>query len=480
MKANINNTYVKEPLLNSYQPNNINNKRKISLESEDIIDKENLIELSPKGRNIVFVLYLMCNILISMDHGSIPASVNELRQLTSYDQSIGLFGSLVYFGSILGSLISFSLISTFDIKLLILISLLGNSICLFTFAYIENIPFLFFNRILVGILQSFLTIYMPVWCNQFGLQSNRNFMIALIQLVSPLGIFLGYFIASVCINDQIYGGWKFAFFVQGFLILVLNVFFLFVPKNFFSKHYHSIGETKEEEKIIRKTEEEELNISYDQDLTFFEKIKILLEYKVFVYSMLSMSILIYIITGVQYWVTDYLDAILGIKSQKDRLFLFTIACFTAPVFGVLMGTGIKHLYCKQNMRKSLVFCSLLGFFACLCSIPVPITLDLFYFIIFMWLVMFFGAGIVPVLTSIIINAVPDEHSASANSISNFFSNALGYLPAPYVYGILSDITGDLGALGMKVTMWISIVGMLLIFLATCDSFKVDIYKNKTV
>ena len=321
---------------------------------------------------------------------------------------------------------------------------------------------------------------MPVWCNQFGLQSNRNFMIALIQLVSPLGIFLGYFIASVCINDQIYGGWKFAFFVQGFLILVLNVFFLFVPKNFFSKHYHSIGETKEEEKIIRKTEEEELNISYDQDLTFFEKIKILLEYKVFVYSMLGMSILIYIITGVQYWVTDYLDAILGIKSQKDRLFLFTIACFTAPVFGVLMGTGIKHLYCKQNMRKSLLFCSLLGFFACLCSIPVPITLDLFYFIIFMWLVMFFGGGIVPVLTSIIINAVPDEHSASANSISNFFSNALGYLPAPYVYGILSDITGDLGALGMKVTMWISIVGMLLIFLATYDSFKVDIYKNKTV
>ena len=476
-----NNNNEKEALLDSYQVNNKNNKgRKTSLESEDIIDKENLIELSPRGRNIVFILYLICNVLISMDHGSIPASVNELRQLTSYDQSIGLFGSLVYFGSIVGSLISFSLINTFDIKLLILISLLGNSICLFTFAYIENIPFLFLNRIIVGILQSFITIYMPVWCNQFGLQSNRNFMIALIQLVSPLGIFLGYFIASVCINDQIYGGWKFAFIVQAFLILVLNVFFLFVPKNFFSKHYHSIGETKEEEKIIKKTEEEELNISHDEDLSYFEKFKILLEYKVFVYSMLSMSILIYIITGVQYWVTDYLDAILGIKSQKDRLFLFTIACFTAPVFGVLMGTGIKHLYCKQNMRKSLIFCSLLGICACLSSIPVPITLDLFYFIIFMWLVMFFGGGIVPVLTSIIINAVPDEHSASANSISNLFSNALGYLPAPYVYGILSDITGDLGVLGMKATMWISILGMLLLCLATYYSFKVDIYKNKTV
>ena len=193
-----------------------------------------------------------------MDHGSIPTSVNELRQLTTYDQSIGLFGSLVYFGSILGSLISFSLINTWDIKLLILISFLGNSICLFTFVIIENIPFLFFNRVVVGILQSFITIYMPVWCNQFGLQSSHNFMISLIQLVSPLGIFFGYFIASICINDQIYGGWKFAFLVQGFLILILTIFFLFVPKNYFSKYYHSVGETKEEEKIIRKLRKKNL------------------------------------------------------------------------------------------------------------------------------------------------------------------------------------------------------------------------------
>jgi MFS family permease len=469
------NIYIKkEPLLNSNETNNnnINNKKYIDIEDSDQ-------ELSKKGRNIVFILYLISNILISMDHGSIPASVNELRQITSYDQSIGLFGSLVYFGSILGSLISFSLINTFDIKLLILISLLGNSICLFTFVVIENIPFLFFNRVLVGILQSFITIYMPVWCNQFGLQSNRNFMIALIQLVSPLGIFFGYFIASVSINDQIYGGWKFAFLVQAVLILVLAIFFAFVPKFYFSKYYHSVGETKEEEKIIRKTEEEELNISHNEDLSYFEKMKVLLQYKVFVYSMLGMAVLVYIITGVQYWVTDYLDAILGIKSQKDRLFLFTVACFTAPVFGVLIGTGMKNFYCKQNMRKSLVFCSLLGLFACICSIPVPLTRDLFYFIIFMWLVMFFGGGIVPVLTSIIINSVPNEHSGSANSISNLLTNALGYLPAPYVYGILSDIYGDLGTTGMTVTMWMSIPGMIVISLATYHSFQVDIYKNKT-
>jgi MFS family permease len=480
MKENFNEELL--PTSNNQSKSKTNSKYKGSRSSDfdDIIDEENLIELSPRGRNIVFVLYLISNILISMDHGSIPASINELRQLTTYDQSIGLFGSLVYLGNIIGSMIFFQLINIYNRKLLLLISLLGNTICLFTFVLIENIPFLFINRILVGMLQSYITIYMPVWCNQFGLQTQRNYMIGLIQLVSPIGIFLGYFIASVCINDQIYGGWKFAFFVQGFLILFLNIFFLFVPKNFFSKYYYSVGETKEEEKIIRKTDEEVLNMSHNEDLNYLEKIKVLMDYKVFIYSVISMSILIYIITGVQYWVTDYLDQILGIKSQKDRLFLFTVACFTAPVMGVLIGTEIKNKFCQQNMQKSLIFCSILGILASICSIPVPITLSLSYFIVFMWLVLFFGAGIVPVLTSIIINSVPEEHIASANSMTNLITNALGYLPSPYVYGILSDIKGDLGVLGMKVTMWIAIPGMFFLCLATYISFKDDTYKNKIV
>ena len=478
MKGNFNEELL--PSSNNQSKSKTNNRGSRSSDFDDIIDEENLIELSPRGRNIVFILYLISNILISMDHGSIPASINELRQLTTYDQSIGLFGSLVYLGNIIGSMIFFQLINIYNRKLLLLISLLGNTICLFTFVLIENIPFLFINRILVGMLQSYITIYMPVWCNQFGLQTQRNYMIGLIQLVSPIGIFLGYFIASVCINDQIYGGWKFAFFVQGFLILFLNIFFLFVPKNFFSKYYYSVGETKEEEKIIRKTDEEVLNMSHNEDLNYLEKIKVLMDYKVFIYSVISMSILIYIITGVQYWVTDYLDQILGIKSQKDRLFLFTVACFTAPVMGVLIGTEIKNKFCQQNMQKSLIFCSILGILASICSIPVPITLSLSYFIVFMWLVLFFGAGIVPVLTSIIINSVPEEHIASANSMTNLITNALGYLPSPYVYGILSDIKGDLGVLGMKVTMWIAIPGMFFLCLATYISFKDDTYKNKIV
>ena len=451
------------------------------LEKETPISTDiNEISLSLKGRDIVFYFFLISNILISMDHGSIPASVNELRLLTNYDQSIGLFGSLVYFGNIIGSTIFFSIMDKYSRKTLLIISLIGNSICLFTFVIFENLLFLFFNRILVGTLQAYITIYMPVWCNQYGFISKRNFMIALIQLVAPIGIFIGYFIASVSISNNLYGGWKFAFIIQAILIFILTICFLFCSKNYFSKNFISIGDEIEKEKIIKKSFSEITNIKND-NLNFFQKLKILMYYKVYIFSIISMSILIYVITGVQYWVSDYLDSVMGVESAKDRLFLFTITCFTAPVMGVLIGTLAKNKICETDMQKSLIFCSVLGFFASIFSIPTPMTFNIFYFILFMWLILFFGGGVVPILTSIIINSVPEELITSANSLTNFMTNALGYLPAPYVYGILSDIYGDQGRMGMKVTLWLAIVAEGFFLFAVYSAFKdEEIYKHKLV
>ena len=463
-----------------------NSNNELKKESDDffafngLLNSKNQISLSPKGRDIVFYFFLISNILISMDHGSIPASVNELRLLTTYDQSIGLFGSLVYFGNIIGSMIFFSIMDKYSRKTLLIISLLGNSICLFTFVIFSNMIFLFLNRVLVGTLQAYITIYMPIWCNQYGLKTKRNYMIALIQLVSPIGVFFGYFIASVGIANQIYGGWKFAFVVQAILIFILTICFLFCPENFFAKEYLSIGENKEEEKIIYK----KITISREEknnNLNYFAKLKILMNYKVYIFSVISLSTLIYIITGVQYWVSDYLESVLGVLSPKDRLFLFTLACFTAPVMGVLLGPLIQDKFCQTNMQKSLIFCSILGFLASVFSIPAPITLNLFYFIVLMWFILFFGGGIVPILTSIIINSVPKNLITSANSLTNFMTNALGYLPSPYIYGILSDIYGDLGRMGMKVTLWLAVVGELFSLLAVHYSFsEEEIKKLKAV
>ena len=53
---------------------------------------------------------------------------------------------------------------------------------------------MFINRIFVGIFQAYITIYLPVWCDQFGLTNKKSIMISLIQAGSTIGVVIGYFL----------------------------------------------------------------------------------------------------------------------------------------------------------------------------------------------------------------------------------------------------------------------------------------------
>ena len=61
---------------------------------------------------------------------------------------------------------------------------------------------------------------------------------------------------------------------------------------------------------------------------------------------------------------------------------------------------------------------------------------------------------------------------------NLFGNLFGYLPAPYVYGVFTDLFNDKGQKGMIFTMWYSIVGVILIVLAAFYRYKGWEDKNK--
>ena len=60
---------------------------------------------------------------------------------------------------------------------------------------------------------------------------------------------------------------------------------------------------------------------------------------------------------------------------------------------------------------------------------------------------------------------------SGNSLQSLISNLFGYLPAPYVYGVFSDIFEDNGKFGMMFNMYYSFVGVGLLGIATFIRFK---------
>jgi len=137
-----------------------------------------------------------------MDHGTIPASSNEIKQDFNINETeLGSFGSLVYMGKLLGALILSKVIDIVNRKLLLLFTLLF--ICLLTFSFISfyNIWFLLFNRILIGFGQVFITVYFPVWIDQYGHKEWKTAMMSVFNLTSPLGVMFGYILTMIVKED---------------------------------------------------------------------------------------------------------------------------------------------------------------------------------------------------------------------------------------------------------------------------------------
>lgn len=69
-------------------------------------NKQSKINLSRNVRWFIFYVLTLVTIMVNMDHGTIPAATEEIK--TSLDQGddvLGLFGSLVFLGNILGIII---------------------------------------------------------------------------------------------------------------------------------------------------------------------------------------------------------------------------------------------------------------------------------------------------------------------------------------------------------------------------------------
>ena len=409
--------------------------------------------ISKSDRWYTFTLLIISNIFIQMDHGSIPASTWNLYKIFNSNQEIGLFGSLVFVGNLIGSLIYFYLINIYQRKRLLIFAMFFIAICLITFILTTNTIYLLINRVILGIFQAYFIIYLPLWCNQYGITNQRSMMISIGQLTTPLGVFVGYLIASECITINKEDGWRYSFVIQSVIIILMIFLFYRLDDNLFESKYESY----KDEKIN--------NENYDTDATFFKLsdsiiidqdtnlsdiinisyFKEIFSHKNYLLSIFAISCLYFTVTGVQYWGGDYMNRVLKVHSAQKRLLYFSIICFTSPTLGVLMaGLIVNKLKDGYNNIKAFDLCFIFSIFTCITGIGSAFFSDIIYFIIFVWIAFFFGGAIMPILTGIIITSLPQHLRASGNSLQLFFGNLLGYLPAPYIYGALQDLFKDGG------------------------------------
>ena len=173
---------------------------------------------------------------------------------------------------------------------------------------------------------------------------------------------------------------------------------------------------------------------------------------IFIIMTLGISLTYFTMGGLKFWAPRYL----GYKFKGESYDIpYLIISFTGPTLGIVLG-GIsgtcvggyssKHaiLVCFFFVISSTIF----GIFSCY-------TYNFVIWFILIWLYFFFGTGIVPLGTGIVINSVSNDIKGDAVTINNFLQNSIGNLPPSYVYGLIKEYYGHNFA--MKVLFYCGIV-----------------------
>ena len=459
---------------------------------------------SKSRRKLIFILIFLVNILINCDHGAIPAGTKELKEAKNIsNMQLGTIGSLVYLGLVLGSISGGYIFSTYSSKWVVITSLIASCIFLYFFTVSNYWEAMALCRIGCGFFQVFCYIYFPIWVDQYGVNNTQTLWLTFLQLGVPIGTMVGYLTEAYTI--KYYNAWQGAFYIQIVCILVCVILMFITPDKFFSKNYRHSESTPEEIKsefndlkeLFSKRNNKSnnkylfrnmnlINNIYDSKYgrpslysifsmvddieeegkqKYFSVIKELIFNKKYVFTMLGISCMLFVVTGIQFWISDYMQEVMNVPSSKVYI-IFSIVCITAPTLGVLSGGIFIQYLGGYTNRKALDACFKISIIAGCCGIFLPLFDIPIIFVIFMWLLLFFGGSITPGLTGIMIASIPENSKEIGNSVTQLFYNLIGYLPSPFIYGFVCKYTGgSKSRWGLTVLVLWGMLGVLFLYYA---------------
>ena len=145
--------------------NNQNDKNKDSI----LFNQDDNIPSS--RRNIIFAVFLLSDIFLNYDTGVIPASLIEITKEIELDYSEqALLGSLVYLGLSFASIFVSLIFTKYTPNKVCSVVLFLNCISCFIFSFSIRKRILFLARFIMGVTESFIIIYGPVWVNNYSPQ----------------------------------------------------------------------------------------------------------------------------------------------------------------------------------------------------------------------------------------------------------------------------------------------------------------------
>ena len=113
--------------------------------------------------------------------------------------------------------------------------------------------------------------------------------------------------------------------------------------------------------------------------------------------MLTIASLYFIITGIQFWVSDYMLLVLNFP-ESSVFTIYGICSITSTLLGVIIGGIIVHKIGGYQNPNSFKLCLFMALLASLFAFPIPYISGMAPFVTLLSLLLFCGAFIMPTLT----------------------------------------------------------------------------------
>lgn len=436
-----------------------------------------------EGNYKTFILLCCIIFTLNMDSGIVPASLSKIQQELSISfQEQGALGALVFLGLCMGSLTVTPIFQQFSASVTLGNFLVTYALFTFLFSFSYDLYLLYICRLAMGFCRSFFTIFGPVWVNEFSPPDRSTKWLGSLQACSSLGAIGGYTLAGLVIT--VFGNylsWRAAVQIEGIMLIPLILLLKSIDRSKIDIIDASVEENAKTivspgtyviglSKIIRI---DTINISHLAN--FCLQIKTVFSNPLFVWVTLSLGSLMFVITGVQYWMTLYMLQVLK-ANNVEVIVAFSIICSTAPMCGVMFGSslsdhmgGYKEKYRLNAIQLTLVFSVLAAVFA----VPIGFVGNFKYVIPLLWMMMFFGGALYPIATGINISTQSRENQSAASSVSQLVFNMGAYF-APTLSAAVMDLFKDpiVGLRwGIRFIFSASVLGLLFLIAAWVVCYK---------
>jgi len=111
---------------------------------------------------------------------------------------------------------------------------------------------------------------------------------------------------------------------------------------------------------------------------------------------------------------------------------------TGPILGVIIGGNITASLGGYTAEKPMRVCMFFAVLCFCCSAPICFLNDFAPVAVLLWFLLFFGGAILPAMTGIMLSCVEQSQKTTANSIANLCYNLGGFMPGPFIYGLILD------------------------------------------